>query len=403
MTADDPPSTATAAERTSADGRGAELESVEVTGSLRSFSRLGTLARRCAAGIALAAPFAGSSLTLLPSCAIAGMIYGYLGHVHTVRGWLQVTRGGVRIAAGEIILPRATCAMAFALKPTGGRATVCFTEGRRIVAELTLDDPADAPRVLSVMGFGRDGPPIQVDGTFGPRLRATLGVLLGTVAALAFVIGWKLDSLPLIALAALGLAHAVLAMLLRDVRVARDGVWVSAPLSRVFVPFAELDGVSERGLWLRLHTARGDVSVTPPLLWPGERAHAARAALITALRQGKARVAALPEVIAASKRSCALRPHEGSFREPPLSQDDLLAVVTSARVPSAERARAAASLLRSRPGPHHVEGVRLAAESSASPQLRRALAQAIAADDEAAMTEAIAALDAEQPALRAGR
>jgi len=377
-------------------------DTIEVMASLRVYTQLGHYARRCAAAVWLTAPFAGANLPFLPSCVIAAIIYGHLGQIQTKHGRFSVSRAGIREPRGALLLPREACGMAFALEPRDGRAILCFTEGRQLVAELSLGDPSDAPRVLEAMGFARGALPLHVEGSLRPKFRAALGALGGTVAALSFFIGLKLGSYPLIMLSAFSLVHAVLAMLLRDVRVAGDGVWVNAPLSRNFIPFAELQGVSEAGLWLRLHTTRGDFSITPPLLWPGARSRAARDALVVALREGASRVASLPEPIPASRAGLALRPREGGFRELPMSADDLLRVVESARAPSGARARAAASLLRNEPESGHVERVRLAAEGSASPQLRRAFSCAIAHDDEAAMTEAIAAVEAEDAQATAG-
>ena len=350
-----------------------------------------TWARRSALVAVVLAPFLEGFL--VAPCVIGALIYGHLGQLKR-RGGVSADSLGVRLN-GVLMIPRATFSFAFSLDRGNADPTICFVRGGDVVAEVTVEDATARDQILDALGFGAEGSPIRAEGALSPELRAGVALVGAILSGFAFSISARHESIGGMIVMGLMLALSAALFLRRDMRLGRDGVWVAAPFRRHWVPFDELRGVSRAGLWLRLHTTRGDVDVSPPLSWPSTRARGAREALATAIRRAAARYERSPRAddVADSRRGdTQLAPREGSFRERALTSEDLLRIVEDPRSSCESRVRAAAGLLGGAPTDEQRAVIRCAAEESASPSVQRALQLALAAEDEAALEDVVSSV-----------
>ncbi|NUP13263.1 MAG: hypothetical protein HOW73_45060 [Polyangiaceae bacterium] len=344
------------------------------TGMLHIFSRVGTITRRAAVCLLLLAPFMRGGM--IAPCVFAAFIYGHIGGGPRKRGRFVADADGIRLESGALVLPRAMFSMAFTQDDGEGKKTLCFIRAGEIVAELRVEDAAARQALLEDLGFGSEPRVLRDEGAVVPETRAIASVVGYIVSGCAFAFAARHDSLLTMAGALLLMAWTTALLVRRDVHIGYDGIWVAAPFQRYWVPFRDLRGVSRAGYWIRLHTARGDVDMSPPLPWPGRRSRAAGEALIQLIKRAATRYDRLPDMraVPSSMRDDALSaPREGAFRESPVFVEDLARIVENPRAESKLRIRAAAALLTAAPTPDNVDCVKLAEEEAAEPELREGL------------------------------
>lgn len=330
---------------------------------------------------------------LIAPCVLGALLYGHLGQLKR-RGQFTADPEGLRVN-GQLLVPRATFSFAFPIDRRDGDPLICFVRGGEVVAEVAIEDAPSRDRLLEGLGFGAAAGPFRCEGALSPELRSAAAVVGAVLSGFAFSISVRHESLGGMVVMAILLLLSGSLVLRRDVRVGRDGVWVAAPFRRHWVSFAELRGVSRAGLWLRLHTTRGDVDVGSPLLWPSSRAAAAREGLAAAIRRAATRFERAPRAttaLDACPRGAPISTREGSFRSPAVSGEDLLRIVEDPRSSGEARVRAAAGLLGASPSDEQRAQIRAAAEESASPAVQRALQLALAAEDEAGLEHAVASV-----------
>lgn len=331
---------------------------------------LARLARRVAVGIGLLAPWVDSSLfaVIVPT-----LLYGLLVQPRRRTGSFRVQEGNLVDAKGQPLLARHEFTLAF---PEREQA-ICFIRRGAVVAELTLDSGQERDRLLDELGFGDSPGPLRSDGWFGPRLRYLAITLLLGFALVTLALAGARGSLVGVLASAAVMLLATGALVHRDVRIGQDGVWVATAFRRWWVGFEQLRGVSQAGLWTRLYTERGDVDLSPMLIWPGVRSRAARDRVAHMIRRAHARFERSPSVSTRTLAAAENPPIEGDFRVAPMDLENLAAIVGSPRAIEADRVRAARTLLRSPASRGASELVRIAAQATASPALERALRVAI--------------------------
>jgi len=190
-----------------------------------------------------------------------------------------------------------------------------------------------------------------------------------------------------------------------SVRVGRDGIYLGRWRARRFIPATEIVSVQERlairtrhdgtrdieGLDLMLR-AQGSVHIS--LRKRGEQAARIKDRIERLIHESRGdsslhldQLSRRGKSLAAWKQDLALLAKNGGFRASTTSFDDLDAVLSDPTA-SLEHRLAAALALRSRADTHASARIRVAAEASAHPKVRVALAELATGDDADAAIEA---------------
>lgn len=342
-----------------------------------------------------------------------------------IEGDLEVDEKGVRRGTA-LVLPRERIKAGFVVPRPDKRPIVRLDkngigpameirvenedEGREILRRLSLD----ASQTIASFVL-----PSRLFGDKGMRVRFGL-VAFGFFAILRTINGLLGLKSPFAAtlLALLPLGVAVVAILMRTrLRVGADGVHLRWFRTERFIPFGEIEQIesyeesgSRRRRWagVRLHLQAGEI-ITLPISATGEiggprlrlvthrlqQAHAdhnrgSRASAEARLMRGER---AMPAWIRELRR-------EGSgaaahHRQAPIPMDRLLELAEDPHADPVMRANAAIALGANTEHQELRSRLRVAAQATASPRLRVALEKAGAVDDEAALAEALAEVEAE--------
>lgn len=341
-------------------------EMMKLEGVLVVRSPLARVARRAAVAFGLAAPWLNSWMFAL--IAPTALLYGLVVMPHRHRGF-EIREGSLHGSEGELLLGSWEYTLAFPERERG----ICFVRRGVIVATLTLESGSEArDRLLDELGFGEAPKPLRTEDWFGPRTRVSVIAAIIVFALLTLVLTGSQGSIVGLLNACVALLLATAALVHRDVRIGEDGVWVATAFRRWWIGFEQLRGVSQSGLWTRLHTTQGDVDLSPMLLWPSARSRAATERLAHVIRRAHARFERSPAVDPRALARIA-QPLEGDFRVAPTDPEDLAAVVESPRALEEDRVSAARTLLRSSAREDSLTRVRIAADRTASPGLELAL------------------------------
>lgn len=328
-------------------------------------------ARRAAVLVALAIPFA--PMPLAP-CVLAVFLYNQIGHARRRRGYFKLSREGVESDEGVLVLPRPSFVVASTDLGDGQPPGIVFLDMDGVVSRMSFASTQERDAAFRALGFAERPFDVRSEGYFPPEVRALVGIAGALVSVLAIVVGARSGAVFAILAGALALVYSLRAVMKRDFRIGHDGIHVSAPLSRRWIPFAELRGVSIGHAWVRLHTTCGDVDIGGPSF--GATAARAREALAASIREARARYERekVPLNPLLESRDAAV------FRTPQLTSEALLELVESARVEPAVRIRAASALLEDPSARDDEVRARVAAcaDQSANPELERDLRTVLA-------------------------
>jgi hypothetical protein len=321
----------------------------------------------------------------LPLLVVAMLAFAFTAHKAASRGRSKharfLVRGRDLLCEGELMarVPEGALGLLF---EKDDRLHLDLVAERRVALTVAFDSAADATALEAALGLSRAPVRIGSDRSRAGRgalfALATSGLLLGlSLATTRLFFAHGLYAIAIAGLV-LGSVSGMFVGLRTDISVGTDGIWVQGLGRARFVEFGEVVGVGEVGPWVRVATRSGDLYVAPPLSGLHQSFAGAKRALVDLLR---ARLAAWAEM--ETPTLSELAPHEGTFRARGTTTDDLVAVVESPRAPRSVRARAALALRRHEEWPRFESRVRIAAQSSASPALARALEAAVRDDAEA--------------------
>jgi hypothetical protein len=321
----------------------------------------------------------------LPLLVVAMLAFAFTAHKAASRGRSKHGRFEIRgrdlVCEGELMarVPEGALGLLF---QKNERLHLVLVAERRVALTVAFDSAADATSLEAALGLARA--PVRIGSA---RSRAGRGALFALATA-GLVLGLFLGTTRLffahglyaIAIASLVFASVMglLVALRTDASVGTDGIWVQWLGGDKFVEFGEIIGVGELGPWVRVSTRTGELYLAPPLSGLHQSFPGAKRALVDLLR---ARLAAWAETEAPALSELA--PREGTFRERGTTTEDLVTLVESPRAPRSVRARAALALRRHEEWPRFESRVRVAARSSASPALARALEATVRDEAEA--------------------
>ena len=291
---------------------------------------------------------------------------------------------------------------------------VTFAGRRAIDVEVKNNLEADA--LLEALALDAGSAAIELTLTREPSLLAVLFVLFVTigVAALPFLLLHTIASLGLTA--AIVVSAILLARMLWRVRlrVGTDGVMLRELFRRRFVPHAEIADVEADGEYVVIRRTNGtDIRLHVLAYKAEEPGHASvndeALAVARRLRQAHREHrdgAPVTDLSAALDRGARTTRQwlddlrklgEGTvatFRTVGVAREQIFDVVTSTTATSKDRIAALVALRPSLDADEETR-IRVATEKIAAPELRVAMERVLDEDDEAAMTEALEAVDHE--------
>lgn len=314
--------------------------------------------------------------------------------------------------------PRARTMPQYQLRAIGSTVQL-FGRWKRMVFQAEVGDPKQASLLLHALGLSASQKRAEFRGTSwasSTQGRASLlaGVACGLIALLAIACGWlNIFGLVLLPCAIVFVVMALIAFAPSRITIGVDGVLMRWLWMRRFIPMAriatiEAEELTEIRLTLdddkveTIHTsvakAAGDLAVDKRDLilarmreaWHAARTTDAGADVTSLVARGTRTFAEWREALV------SLRKNESAYRHVEIRDEDLWRVVEDPQAAADARA-GAARLLRTSLDAEGRARVRVAAEATALPKLRIALA-AMAEDEEEAADEALAALAADEPA-----
>ena len=252
--------------------------------------------------------------------------------------------------------------------------TLVLVDNRKPLLEIVLRNETEARDLAKQLGLTEGAIITGDEKPAGAKFAATVACSVALAAILFPAMTSSAPGLTMLAVTVgVLLTVCLIASQYTSARVGADGVFVRGSLENRFVSFADVQGVSEFGPWVRLHLASRDVFISTPCLpWSVYR-DAARKALV---EQIASRLSRYRDADAPSDRAAI---SEGTFRSPETTLQDLAEIAESPRANPKLRVEAANAIRSHEDWQAIAPRLRIAANDSASPTLSKALA--LAAED----------------------
>jgi hypothetical protein len=327
---------------------------------------------------------------------------------------LRADEGGVAIGARRVLERAAIACAAIERRADGSSRVLLLDEGMRTKLEVRLTEAAHVRSLLAALGLGADRSTASfaVEGgplaSRGQRWRSRGVRWAGGVVLAAATFGamdrYRNDAL-IVAFPPLLVTYLAIAHRLRRrarVVIGADGVAVRVRRRVRLVPYADLGDVRPVALGAELVLTSG--AIVPLYVEGGADAPAARRALCDRVAEARRAYAggggedALAAVLARGDRTRdewlraleAMRVESTTYRVGAMPEERLWGVVEDAGAAASARIGAAMVLSRSM-GSDGRARLRIVAESTARPSVRRVLAAAARGDDVVAVIDEAAA------------